>query len=217
MTTVYELMRQRCGLSQQEAASFHGVRIDTVKSWCAGRNPANEQVLKELRALYQLIVHASGVLGARIDSMKGDVFVGLAQDDTQARDLGFPAAGAHHAAIGMAIAALGDGPRILLVPWRTGVETARSTRLNNPTEVARLFKKYGIAVDAEIEAIHDPQGSNLPFIAFRSDGKPLQYMQAGAAMQIRDRLLEMSEPSLALELGQQIEIAKRMAREAGRA
>ena len=40
MTSVYDLLRQRCGLSQQEAADVHSTRLDTIKSWCSGRRLA---------------------------------------------------------------------------------------------------------------------------------------------------------------------------------
>jgi hypothetical protein len=132
MRTVYDLLRVRCGLSQQEAAEFHDVRLDTIKSWSAGRNEANPRVLAELRGLYQKIIHASGQLGARIDALKGDpsstteVTLGTAESETAARKLGFPCMGAHAAALGLAIATLGDDVAVALVPYRQGIETANA-------------------------------------------------------------------------------------------
>ena len=66
MITAYDLLRRRCGLSHQEAAAFHGVRPDTVASWCAGRNKANAGVIRELRALEDttllLVTHRMAML-----------------------------------------------------------------------------------------------------------------------------------------------------------
>src|SRR6202040_2016071 len=50
--TPFAVLAERCGLSQREAAEFLKVRLDTVKSWSAGRNAAKPAVLAELRALY---------------------------------------------------------------------------------------------------------------------------------------------------------------------
>ena len=35
--TLYRLLLSRVGLSQADAAILHQVRLDTIKSWCAGR------------------------------------------------------------------------------------------------------------------------------------------------------------------------------------
>ncbi len=129
MITPYDLLRQRCGLSQQEAADFHKVRLDTVKSWCAGRNTAKPEVLAELRRLYQRIIHASGQLGARIDALKGEIALGEAMSDTMARKLGFPCIGAHAAALGLTIAALPDDVTVQLVPWKAGIATATAVAM----------------------------------------------------------------------------------------
>ncbi len=58
VTSVYDLLRQRCGLSQADAASFHDTRIDTIKSWCSDRRTAPAGVLDELRDLYADISEA---------------------------------------------------------------------------------------------------------------------------------------------------------------
>lgn len=48
-----------CGLTQSEAADFLGVRIDTVKSWSAGRNAPPEGVWKLLASLFNQIQDAA--------------------------------------------------------------------------------------------------------------------------------------------------------------
>src|SRR5271154_5899212 len=60
--TPFAVLAERCGLSQREAAEFLKVRLDTIKSWCAGRNVAKPAVLAELRALYANIQAAADEL-----------------------------------------------------------------------------------------------------------------------------------------------------------
>ena len=50
---------QICGLSQQEAAYFFDVRVDTIKSWSAGRNPVPPGVWKMLADLFEQIQDAA--------------------------------------------------------------------------------------------------------------------------------------------------------------
>lgn len=58
MTTFASAIRL-CGLSQPEAAEFFGVRIDTVKSWSAGRNPVPAGVWDMLADLWRRIENAA--------------------------------------------------------------------------------------------------------------------------------------------------------------
>ena len=48
-----------CGLSQPEAAAYLNSRIDTVKKWGQGSNPAPEGVMRELADLQGRIVRAA--------------------------------------------------------------------------------------------------------------------------------------------------------------
>lgn len=50
MKTLYAACLSRLGLSQAGAAALHGVRIDTVKSWSAGRNPVPQGAWDQLRS-----------------------------------------------------------------------------------------------------------------------------------------------------------------------
>ena len=52
MKTTFAAAIQLCGLSQQEAADFLGVRLDTVKSWSSGRNPPPAGVWAMLAQLW---------------------------------------------------------------------------------------------------------------------------------------------------------------------
>lgn len=52
----FEAMRLRCGLTQQEAADYLKVRLDTVKSWSSGRRtPGGPRIVGELGELSRRI------------------------------------------------------------------------------------------------------------------------------------------------------------------
>lgn len=122
--TPYLLLIQACGLSQREAAELRGVRIDTVKSWCTGRNTAPQQALDQLRDLYALMVDTSEQAIDAIQQTPVDaaIVLGYPADDHEAQSLGLPCVGAWRAMAGMVIAALG-GP-VTLVPRGSTPETA---------------------------------------------------------------------------------------------
>lgn len=98
--TPFALLVERCGLSQREAAEFLKVRLDTVKTWYAGRDAAKPSVLAELRSLYAAIQVAADGLAKGNDRLlelqrergvepRGIVF-GVAETDDVARSYGFP-------------------------------------------------------------------------------------------------------------------------------
>lgn len=59
MKTLYAACLSRLGLSLAGAAALHGVRLDTVKSWSAGRNPVPHGAWDDLRECEARIVDAS--------------------------------------------------------------------------------------------------------------------------------------------------------------
>ncbi len=73
---------QICGLSQQGAADFFDVRLDTVKSWSSGRRQPPAGVWKMLAALYKSVEehgeHAAHVL--ELDGIPAIVYSSLAAD-----------------------------------------------------------------------------------------------------------------------------------------
>lgn len=124
--TPFAVLADRCGLSQREAAEFLKVRLDTVKSWCAGRNAAKPAILAELRALYGMILAAAENLaefnGRLLEQQRqrglqqrGIVF-GLAKTDDVARAYGFPSQGPYMAAVGLAVLRLPDDVVIEMAP-----------------------------------------------------------------------------------------------------
>jgi len=107
MTTIFSLLTQVCGLSQREAAAFLDARIDTVKSWSAGRNPAPSGVIDELAVLAEKIDAAADGLVEAIANMPADgtiIELGIASDDVEAQTIGWPCVGAHRAALALAVA-----------------------------------------------------------------------------------------------------------------
>ena len=128
MPVPYDLLRQRCNLSQQDAADYHRSRLDTVVSWCNGRRQVPLSALNELRELYSRIQEAGDELAAIISSLppaKDDrgndtYFVGLPLDDRDSRACGFPTPGSHDAALAIAIAKLPVTAGVKLVPRERG-------------------------------------------------------------------------------------------------
>ncbi len=47
----YALLLKLSGLSQREAATFHAVSLDSVKSWCSGRRATPAGAVNEMRGL----------------------------------------------------------------------------------------------------------------------------------------------------------------------
>jgi hypothetical protein len=125
--TTFALLCDRCGLSHREAAAFLGVRLDTVKSWSAGRNPAPEGVLAQLRGLYARIAQAAEQAIQVIEDNEDhpdELELGLAADDHEAQSLGWPCVGAHRAVLGLVAALCPDDIRVVIVPRGSTMATA---------------------------------------------------------------------------------------------
>jgi hypothetical protein len=119
MTSVYNLLRETCGISQAEAAEFvHQARLDSVKSWCSDRRPAPAGVVRELKELAKKINAAGLAYAAQLMSLKTmqTVDVGIPHDDFDARHCGFPSLGASMRAISIAITELPDDVEIHIGP-----------------------------------------------------------------------------------------------------
>ena len=133
VTSVYDLLRQRCGLSQADAADFHTTRIDTIKSWCSDRRTAPAGVLDELRDLYADISEAGDELADVVKLMpqrdaNGVFFqVGTPLDNKDAIACGFPCEGSCLAAVALAIASL-PGPARIVPRVRGAIPTAVSQK-----------------------------------------------------------------------------------------
>lgn len=138
MTTPFNFLRMRCGLSQREAADFLESPLDTVKTWCAGRHAPRQSVIDEMRALYASIEHAADNALAAIRSRIKEhgrprrLELSVATDDHEAQQLGLPCVGAHQALIGL-IAARLDVP-VTIVPRGSTVATASAEELRQQAD-----------------------------------------------------------------------------------
>ena len=65
--TTFSTALQICGLSHKEAAEFFDVRLDTVKSWSAGRNPVPDGVWRMIASLYD---HICNTAEATVEAME---------------------------------------------------------------------------------------------------------------------------------------------------
>jgi hypothetical protein len=118
MATLYNIMREACGISQTEAAEFvHGARVDSVKSWCSDRRAAPQGVINDLRKLAREIQNAGiNYATLRKTTNKGNVYiVGLPSDEQDARRCGFPSVGAQMRAVAVAISHLPEDAEIRMV------------------------------------------------------------------------------------------------------
>lgn len=122
--TPYRLLLSRVGLSQADATTMHQVRLDTVKSWCAGRNRAPAGVMAELRGLYARQKQAAQEALEAISGFAdvNTIELGYAVDDAEAQSMGWPCASAQWTSLGMIAA--GTDRHITLAPRGTTVATA---------------------------------------------------------------------------------------------
>lgn len=122
--TPYALLLQACGLSQREAADLHDVRLDTVKSWAAGRREAPPAAIGELRALWWRIRSTANkaieaIRARRAPGAVDDIEIPYPETDEQARALGLPCVGAWRAVTAIVIAKV-ETPIRLVARARTG-------------------------------------------------------------------------------------------------
>jgi hypothetical protein len=179
MRTAYDALRQLCNLSQQDAADYHAVRLDTVIAWCNDRRNAPIKVIDELRKLHEQIVDAGEDLAEMIKvdpqtDPRGGIYyrVGLPLDDRDSRACGFPTLSSHHAAIGVAIACLPKKAMVELMPRERGAvptaliqfadEADRDPKIKDTKMHGPLLAQDGAKLAAKIQYTSDgPQASYL--------------------------------------------------------
>jgi hypothetical protein len=152
MTSVYNLLRETCGISQVEAAEFvHEARLDSVKSWCSDRRPAPTGVVRELRELATKISAAGSTYAAHLKSLNTTqvISIGMPHDEFDARHCGFPSLGASLRAIAVAVMELPDGANIQIVPRVRGEhpinlipEVVQTAFAIHQTAKTRRLEKY---------------------------------------------------------------------------
>lgn len=109
--TLFSSILAGLGLSQSEAAAFLNVRLDTVKSWGAGRNPVPDFAWEQLHALTERQRGlAEGIYEAwREGGEPDEIEIGFPPPD-------WPCDGAAMAAIRRAWELIGPDVAIHLVP-----------------------------------------------------------------------------------------------------
>lgn len=114
------------GLSQQEAADWLNVSLDSVKSWGQGRRTPPTGILAELHALAERQDRAAHMGAASwVDAGSPAVIeIGLASDDHEAADLGWPCVGAHRTVIRRMWEMLPAETRVTIVPRGSTPATA---------------------------------------------------------------------------------------------
>ena len=125
MLSTYSILLKASGLSQREAAVLHDVRLDTIKKWCqATGNRAPRALVQELAALIVKQGNAADEAVAACSDV-ATVELGLASDDYDAQQLGWPTATAHAATIATVAARLiADGLNVEIVPRGSTPATA---------------------------------------------------------------------------------------------
>ncbi len=119
-------------MSLSEAAAFHDVRPDTVKSWSSGRNNAPQQVLDDLVNLAYAIENGADEAVYQFEMMTekagGVIEIGFCADDHEAQSLGLPFKSCHDQLISRLIFLLSDEciapSSIKLVPRGSTLTTA---------------------------------------------------------------------------------------------
>lgn len=106
MTTLYALALAACGLSDGGAARLHKVRADTIKDWRTGRREAPPHALATVHEFADRLTEEAeddadkitAQIMAAVEATRQlpeAIELGYAADDHEARDLGWPCAGAH--------------------------------------------------------------------------------------------------------------------------
>ena len=125
---LYKHLMLVAGLSHREAAAFHDVRLDTIRSWSINRNPAPEGVINELTELIDRMLTAVDQAMSAIEDQHTSptvIELGSCSDDKEAQDLGWPCASVHHHVIGLIAAqCLHLGHTVEVVPRGSTIASA---------------------------------------------------------------------------------------------
>lgn len=134
MASVYNLLREACGISQADAADFvHEVRLDTVKSWCSDRRQAPQWAINQLQSLSRRIRRAGEIFAGQIQQIPPEysLQIGLPSDDDDARAHGFPSTSVALHAIAIAISLLPDDAEIR-IETRARIPSLSMPKLESP-------------------------------------------------------------------------------------
>ena len=95
--TLFGALREAAGLSLQEAADFHGVRLDTIKSWTSGRRRAPPDAINKFRALLASQEVESLKLAPEVSNLSAEALAAMLTSDTTAdAAIGWPSASVYN-------------------------------------------------------------------------------------------------------------------------
>ena len=130
-------MRYRCllassGMDTFEASTFHGIEEDAIMMWVAGDEEPEEEAVEKLAELVcRMAVSVGEALDYLLDQMEENdgapsfLEIGLASDDAEAEQLGWPCVRVHEMVLGMMVAQATEiGVPVSIVPRGSTVGSA---------------------------------------------------------------------------------------------
>ncbi len=127
--TLYSTLLRLAGLTNREAAAFHGVRPPTVKFWTSGRNAVPEIAMNQIRDLLDHQREAAEQALELIEDAAEDgvVEIRFCADNHEARALGWPSAEAHWTVIAKVWEGAPCDLEIQLVPRGSAIASAAAS------------------------------------------------------------------------------------------
>lgn len=130
MKTLFNILRQECGLSLREAAEFCEVRFDTIRNWDYDRRTPPKDLLIKLHNLSARInfVAAESLNKIRELPKSETIIIGYAVDDHEAQNhpIQWPFASTQYAMLGVLFSMMTPEELLMvrLVPRGSTVESA---------------------------------------------------------------------------------------------
>lgn len=100
--TLFNSLRELCGLTQPECADYLGVRVDSVSSWCTGRRNIPDGVVQKMVGLWNRMEDEASRIVDGIEAqlielaprgLPESVEFGIPKSREEANELGWPSVG----------------------------------------------------------------------------------------------------------------------------
>lgn len=100
--TLFNSLRELCGLTHEECAAYLDVRLDSVKSWSSGRRSVPDGVETQLIKLWRLMENEASRIIDNIEAqlieleafgMPESIEFGIPKSREEANELGWPSVG----------------------------------------------------------------------------------------------------------------------------
>ncbi len=120
----YRCLLASSGMDTFEASTFHGIEEDAIMMWVAGDEEPEEEAVEKLADLVcRMVVAVGEALDHLLDQMEESdsapafIELGLASDDAEAEQLGWPCVRVHEMVLGMMAAQASEiGIPVSIVP-----------------------------------------------------------------------------------------------------